>query len=390
MLGLDKHVVSRRDFLAGLGVAVGGAALCGHAGLAAETPAALTGKPPEGASTGGPIRHPARYFETLDGKRVRCKLCPRQCVVPDRGQGYCRVRENHAGQYYTLVYGRPAATHLDPIEKKPFFHVYPGTQAFSLATVGCNIHCKFCQNWDISQARPEETPVPYVSPEQIAAQAAALGAKTIAYTYSEPTVFHEYLSDCAKAGKARGIDSVIVSNGFIQDAAQRDLFPLVKAIKIDLKAFTEVFYRETCDALLQPVLDTLKRLAGSGVWFEIVTLIIPTLNDNPDDVKRMADWIVKELGPNVPLHLTRYHPLYRLRNLPPTPPELLLKAQAIAVNAGCRFVYTGNVPGLEGQDTLCPACKKAVIRRYGFEIAANNLKGGKCDFCGAVIPGVWD
>ena len=309
--------------------------------------------------------------------------------MPDGRRGYCRVRENRGGRYYTLVYGRAAALNLDPIEKKPFFHVYPGSKAFSIGTVGCNIHCKFCQNWDISQASLETTPVPFRGPEEIAAAAVKSGVKTIAYTYNEPTVFHEYLADCARAGRERGLESVIVSNGFINDAPQRALFPLVKAIKIDLKAFTQSFYGDVCGGVLQPVLDTLKRLSGSGVWYEIVMLLIPTLNDSPDDIKRMAGWITKELGPNVPIHFTRYHPMYQLRNLPPTPSETIVRAREIAMQEGCHFVYTGNVPGLEGQDTLCPSCRKPVIERYGFSITGNHIAAGKCQFCGTVIPGVW-
>jgi pyruvate formate lyase activating enzyme len=320
---------------------------------------------------------------------VRCGLCPRRCVVPDGGRGYCRVRANRGGRYVTLVYGRPCAANLDPIEKKPFFHVYPGSQAYSIATVGCNMHCRFCQNWDIAQASPEDAPVPYRGPEDVAAEAARLKARTIAYTYSEPTIFYEYLADCARAGRERGIESVMVSNGFIADAPQRALFPLMKAIKIDLKAFTQSFYGEICDGVLEPVLETLKRLAGSGVWYEIVVLVIPTLNDGADEIARMSAWIVKALGPEVPVHFSRYHPMYRLRNLPPTPEATLLKARETARKEGCRFVYIGNVPGTEGQDTVCPGCGKTIIRRYGYRIEANHIRDGKCTFCGRAIPGVW-
>lgn len=373
-----KPGIPRRDFLVTAGVACAGLA-CGRAWAGADS----TTPPPTSP-------HEAQFYETLDDRVVRCGLCPRHCRVPDGQRGYCRVRENRGGRYVTLVYGQCCAANLEPVEKKPFFHVYPGTKAYSIATVGCNIHCKFCQNWDISQANPEDTGVPYRRPEDVAEAAARSGAKTLAYTYSEPTIFYEYMTDCARAARKLGIESIVVSNGFIAEAPQKALIPLVKAVKVDLKAFTPSFYRDVCDGMLEPVLDSLKRLAGSGVWIEIVCLLIPTLNDNPDETRRMAAWVVKELGPNVPLHFTRYHPIYRLKNLPPTPPETLLKARVIAMEEGCRFVYSGNVPGLEGQDTICPACKKAVIRRYGNRVVENNLKAGKCGACGAAIAGVWE
>jgi len=310
-------------------------------------------------------------------------------MVPDGRRGYCRVRENRKGRYFTLVYGRPCASNVDPIEKKPLFHVYPGSKAYSIATVGCNIHCKFCQNWDISQARPEDVPVPYRGPGEIATLAARSGARTIAYTYSEPIIFYEYMADCARAGKERGVESVMVSNGFIAAEPLRELFPLMKAIKIDLKAFTPSFYQDVCDGMLQPVLNTLERLAGSGVWFEIVVLLIPTLNDKPDELKRLAAWVVKKLGPEVPVHFTRYQPLYRLRNLPPTPTETLLRARELALGEGCHFVYTGNVPGLPGEDTICPSCKQVVIRRYGYRVLENAIQDGCCSHCQRPVPGVW-
>jgi pyruvate formate lyase activating enzyme len=334
-----------------------------------------------------PPLHEAQWYKPLDGKSVQCVLCPRNCVVQDGRRGHCGVRENRGGKYYSLVYGRPVSVHIDPIEKKPFFHVYPGSRAFSIATVGCNIDCKFCQNWEISQALPEDVSPPYVSPAEIADAAAKSGAKTIAYTYNEPTIFYEYMADCARAGKERGIESIIISNGFISDEAQKALFPLVKAIKIDLKAFTQAFYGDTCGGVLDPVLETLKRLSRSGVWFEIVNLLIPTLNDNPDDLKRMAAWIVKELGPDVPLIFTAYHPAYKIMNIPPTPGKTLEGACAIALEQGCHYVYGGNVPGMKASGTYCPACRNLVVERYGYTILKTT--NGTCDKCGAKIPGIW-
>ncbi len=367
--------VSRRRFLACIGTGLAGCAL-------ANTMIPGTVKYSE--------LHEASFYEKLDGGKIRCTLCPRQCVVSDGQRGYCRVRENRDGRYYTLVYGRPCVTHLDPIEKKPFFHVYPGSKSFSLATVGCNMECKFCQNWDISQASPDSIPVPtYRSPANIASLARKANARTIAYTYTEPIVFHEYVVDCAKAGLDQGIESVMVSAGLISGSALKALFPVLKAIKIDLKAFSQSFYTNICSSFLQPVLDTLKRLADSGVWYEIVVLIIPTLNDSDDEIKRMTDWIIRELGPDVPIHFSRYHPTYKMRNIPPTPAKTLDRVRKIALEQGCHFVYIGNVPGAEGQETRCPYCNAVLIRRYGYRILDNSIIKGLCKFCDKPVPGVW-
>ena len=374
---LSDHL-SRRDFLKAAGALAASAAVCPRL-LDAEQ---FADRSP----------HEARYYDVLDGNAVRCGLCPWGCVVPDGGRGRCGVRENRGGRYFSLVYGFPVALNNDPIEKKPFFHVYPQSRAFSIATVGCNIHCKFCQNWDISQAKPEDARVEFRAPEDIVRMALALKEKprTIAYTYSEPTIFFEYMADCAKAARSAGLGNVVVSNGFIAEAPLKELCSLVTAIKIDFKAFNDRFYEEICEGRLGPVKETLKRLAGSGVWFEIVVLTIPTLNDNLDEIRRMAAWISKELGPNVPLHFTRFHPDYKLRNLPPTPVETLTEAREAAMAEGCNFVYTGNAPGEGGQNTFCPSCKAVVIDRYGFSSRAVGLRNGRCARCGAPIPGVWD
>ncbi|MBN1673255.1 MAG: AmmeMemoRadiSam system radical SAM enzyme [Kiritimatiellae bacterium] len=329
----------------------------------------------------------ARFYEKLDGGKVRCGVCPRRCVVADGERGYCRVRENRKGTYYSLVYGYPVSIHLDPIEKKPFFHVYPGSKAFSLATVGCNFTCRFCQNWEISQASPADFRRPFVAPEAIAQAAAHAKAKTIAYTYNEPTVFCEYAIDCAKAGNALGIDSVVVSNGFIGAEAQKALLPHVKAVKVDLKSFSQAFYADMCGGVLQPVLDSLKRIRESGTWLEIVTLLIPTLNDGADEIKRMSDWIVKELGPDVPIHFTPYHPAYKVRNIAATPPAVLRRAREIALGQGCRYVYGGGLPGGASENTWCPKCATLVVDRYAYHVTDHGK--GQCPKCGERIPGVW-
>ncbi len=366
--------ISRRRFLERIG--------CGMAGCAMTAAFAS-------ADDEGPAPHEAGFYEKLDGGLVRCTLCPHLCVVSDGRRGRCRVRENRGGTYYSLVYGRPSAIHLDPIEKKPFFHVYPGSSSYSIATVGCNMDCRFCQNWELSQADPDDAVVPYRAPSDIAGAAAASGARTISFTYTEPTVFLEYMLDCARAGLERGIESVMVSSGFISEEAQRALFPVMKAVKIDLKAFTDSFYSKICGGRIQPVLDSLKRLAGSGVWYEIVVLIIPTLNDSDEELGRMTGWIARELSRDVPVHFSRYHPTYKMVNIPPTPLQTLQRARRIAMEQGCRFVYIGNIEVRDEQYTFCPACGKAVIKRYGYRIVENSIRERSCEFCGKSIPGVW-
>ena len=375
-----RAIVSRREFLLELGAAAAALPLC--AAVPKVLAAAGTAPQPSPA-------HEALYFDSLDGKNVRCRLCPRGCVVPDGRRGHCRIRENRGGKYYALAYGRPCVSNLDPIEKKPFFHVYPGSKAFSIATVGCNFECKFCQNWDISQASPEDVSVPYRSPADISRMAGKSGAKVVAYTYNEPVVFYEYVADCARAAREAGLGSVMDSNGFICQEPLKALIPLLSAIKVDFKGFSDTFYRDICGGELQPVRDTLKTLAASGLWFEIVVLLIPTLNDSADEVKRMTEWIARECGPDVPVHFSRYHPDYKLANVPPTPLETVQRARDIALSQGCRFVYLGNVPGDEGQNTYCPSCKLLLVRRVGYYVAEMKIAGGKCSACGAKIPGLW-
>lgn len=375
MLSTDARF-TRREFLTCLSMGAAGIS------VASLTRAQAARKPL-------PARE-ALFWEPMADNMVRCLLCPKNCVVPEGRRGFCRVRENRNGRYVTLAYGHPCSVRPnDPIEKKPFFHVYPGTRTFSMATTGCNMTCTFCQNWEIAQIGPEDAPGAPLSPEQAASLAKASGARTMAYTYNEPTVFYEYMLDCAKAGREQGVESIIISNGFIKAEPQKRLFPHVKAIKIDLKAFSEEFYRNVCSAELQPVLEALKRVADAGVWFEIVTLIIPSLNDSADEIKRMTEWIVKELGRDVPVHFSRFHPAYKLRNLPPTPLETLFRARRLAQEQGCRFVYVGNVPGQEGQNTLCPSCESLLIERYGFRVLKNKLVNGTCPSCKTAIPGVW-
>jgi len=330
------------------------------------------------------------YFTPLEGGEIRCDLCPRQCRVPKGKRGACRVRENRDGKYYSLVYGAPCAMHLDPIEKKPFFHVLPATQSFSLATAGCNLQCKFCQNWEISQASPEEVYSYDVSPELVVKKAKEMGARSIAYTYVEPTIFYEYMLDIGLLARKAGLLNVCHSNGFINPGPLGDLCRVMDAANIDLKGFTETFYRDLCNGELAPVLETLKTLKKEKVHIEITNLVIPSMNDEMSVVKEMCLWINKELGPDTPVHFSRFYPLYKLRSVPPTPVSTLDKVRGAALSAGLEYVYIGNIPGHEAENTFCPKCKKRVIQRTGYMVGETQVKAGKCRYCGKPIPGIWN
>jgi pyruvate formate lyase activating enzyme len=377
---------SRRDVMR-WGLACGACALGAARMLRAQDAAGALELP--GPKLAGLARHEALFWDELPDRKVKCRLCPRECEVADVERGYCGVRENQGGKYQTLVYGALCSANVDPIEKKPLFHYLPGTQAFSVATAGCNVECKFCQNWQISQYRPEQVESTLVPPPQLVGACKTRQCPTIAYTYSEPVVFYEYMHDAAALGRQQGIGSVMISNGYIQEKPLRELCGQLTAVKIDFKAFTEKFYQEVCAAKLKPVLSTLQTLKEIGIWFELVMLVIPTLNDSPDEMKQMGEWIVKNLGPDVPLHLTRFHPTYRVTNLPQTPVTTLERARQIALDAGLHYVYAGNVPMHPSENTYCHHCQTELIRRIGFQVASNQLKDGKCPKCNTVIPGVW-
>ncbi len=378
---------SRRDLLR-LGVACGAAATLGPLDSALAQDAA------GGTALSGPVlkglaRHEAMFWEKLDEKKVKCVLCPRECEIADVERGYCGVRENRGGEYQTLVYGALCSANVDPIEKKPLFHYLPGTKAFSIATAGCNIECKFCQNWQISQFRPEQVKSTLVSSDRLVAACKSRDCPTIAYTYSEPVIFYEYMHDTARLARERGVGSVMISNGYIQEKPLRQLCEHLTGVKIDFKAFSDKFYVDTCAGELEPVLKTLRTLKDIGIWFELVMLVIPTLNDSPDEIKRMGEWIVEHLGPNVPIHFTRFHPTYRMKNLPRTPVATLERCRQIAIDAGVHYVYAGNVPTHPGENTYCHNCRTDLIDRTGHRVARNRIRNGKCPECDASIPGVW-
>jgi len=333
--------------------------------------------------------HTARYYKKLDAGIVECSLCPRRCKVSDLERGYCGVRENIGGEYYTLVYSKVCSANIDPIEKKPFFHFLPGTTAFSIATAGCNMNCKFCQNWSISQFRPEDVNSSDLTPTECAKVAYDNKCPTIAYTYSEPTIFYEYMSDCAAEGKKLGIRSAVVTAGYIEKDPLLELIPLVDAIKIDLKAFTDSYYKDICSGELQPVLNSLITIKESGTWLEIVYLMLPGLNDGKEEISNLCDWLLTNLGPDVPIHFTRFHPSYLLQNLPITPLESLEQAHTMAKTKGLHYPYIGNVYGHDAENTYCHKCGELVIGRKGFQITKNKLDKGKCPSCQQTIPGVW-
>ncbi len=332
---------------------------------------------------------PALYYERLPKKVIKCVLCPRYCIVPVGNKGFCRARKNIDGEYRTLVHSNPCAVHIDPIEKKPLFHFLPGTTAMSLATAGCNFTCKNCQNWDISQAGPEETENVEISPEKIVELALQYKTPTIAYTYTEPSIFYEYMLDIAKLAHKNGVLNIYHSNGYLNQEPLKELTKFLDGANVDLKGFSEDFYRDITGGTLQPVLDTLKTLKKSGVWLEITNLIIPTKNDDEKMIKKMCEWIRDELGRDVPVHFSRFYPQYKLQNLPPTPVETLQKAAGIAKVTGLQFVYIGNVPGMKEESTFCPKCNKLIIERKGYTILQVNIKDGKCKFCKKEIPGRW-
>ncbi|MFA5144990.1 MAG: AmmeMemoRadiSam system radical SAM enzyme [Candidatus Omnitrophota bacterium] len=332
----------------------------------------------------------ALFYQRLDNKAVQCRLCPRNCFIPEGGRGFCGVRENQEGVLYALSYAKAVAIHIDPIEKKPLFHFLPSTAAFSVATAGCNLRCKFCQNWEISQKRPEEVDYVYLEPEELIRKAQESGSPVIAYTYTEPTIFYEYMLKTAKLARARGIKNVIHSAGYINEEPLRQLVKYIDAANIDLKGFSNDYYAQMSEATLEPVLRTLKILKDAGVHLEITNLVLAGYNDSADAIAKMCLWIKENLGSDTPIHFSRFFPMYKMLSLDPTPVETLEKARKIALDSGLKYVYIGNVAGHTGENTYCPKCKSIVIQRRGYFILQNNIKDGKCRFCGEKIDGVWN
>ncbi len=327
------------------------------------------------------------YINTPKG--LKCKLCPQHCEIKEGKVGDCRTRENIDGKLYTLVYGNPCAVHIDPIEKKPLNHFLPQSLAYSIATAGCNLACLNCQNYTISQVSPHDTRNYDLMPDQVVEEALKYNTRSIAYTYSEPIVYYEYVYDTAKIARLKGLKNVFISAGYINEQPLRDICKYLDAANIDLKSLSDETYEMLNAGTLEPVLNTLKVMKEEGVWLEITNLVVPSWTDDLDMIKKLVDWLYKNGFEDTPLHFSRFHPAYKLTNLPPTPVETLNKARDIAMNTGLKYVYIGNVPGTEGDNTYCPNCKKLLIERKGYQILQNNIKDGKCSNCGTPIAGVW-
>lgn len=359
----------------------------------------------------GWVKEASHYLQL--GRNVQCQVCPNECLLEPEDRSCCRNKVNKDGKLYTLAYGNPCSLHVDPIEKKPLFHFLPGTGVFSIATSGCSLRCLNCQNWEISQKKPEETKDPRgdelrfdpkrmdsltmqdmarlsMFPEDVAELAQLSRSCSIAYTYSEPTSFYEYMLDCSKLARSKNIKNVWVTNGYIQREALDELCNVLDAANVDLKSFSEETYETLNSGKLKPVLDTLKTLKERSVWFEVTNLVVPTYTDKLDMIQRMCDWLIENIGPDHPLHFSRFHPQHKLDHLPPTPVGILTEARSIALKTGLRYVYIGNVRGVpESETTFCPNCKKPVVERTLFFVRSMNLEDGKCKSCGTKIAGVW-
>jgi pyruvate formate lyase activating enzyme len=359
----------------------------------------------------GWVKEASHYLKL--GRNVQCKVCPNNCLLTPGDRSHCRNKINRDGTLYTMAYANPCSMHVDPIEKKPLFHFLPGSRSFSLATSGCVFRCLNCQNWEISQKKPEETkdatgpefrfkpPLPEavsmgdnsrlsLFPEDIAQVAKTLGCPSISYTYSEPTAYYEYAADCCKAARAAKVKNVLVTCGSIEERSFRDLAQHVDAAHVDLKGFNDEVYRKLNSGKLEPILRTLKIYRELGIWFEVINLIVPTYTDELEMIRRMCGWMAENLGPDTPLHFSRFHPQHKLTHLPPTPVDTLVKARDTARAAGLRYVYLGNVRGVPGAETtFCPNCKRAVVERDIFAVTASHLDAGACKFCRTKIAGVW-
>ena len=329
------------------------------------------------------------FYYASDGTKVQCQVCPNRCTLSPGDRSICRSRVNIGGKLYSLAYGNPSSMHVDPIEKKPLNHFFPATSIFSIATTGCNFRCLNCQNWEISQKRPEDVRHGELFPSDVVREAKEKDILSIAYTYSEAITYYEYMYDTATRAREAGLKNVLVSNGYINKGPLLRLAEYLDGANINLKSFDDNLYRSLNGGRLQPVLNTFKTLHREGVWFEMTTLVVPTYVDDPDMIKRMCGWILKELGPDYPLHFLRFFPQYKLTRLPPTPVTLLENFREVAMKEGIHYVYLGNVPGHEGCHTYCHNCGKILIERKGYFLGQFNLENGLCKFCQTSVPGRW-
>jgi pyruvate formate lyase activating enzyme len=332
----------------------------------------------------------AVLWEPAEGQKVQCRLCSFRCRIAESRLGHCNVRRNIGGTLYSLNYDKVCATNVDPIEKKPMYHFQPGSRSFSIAAIGCNFRCEFCQNWQISQAALETGRIEgeAIPPAKIVEAAARSGCKSIAYTYTEPTIFMELCNDCARLARERGLANVFVSNGYMTREAIDFAADWLDGINVDLKAFTDDYYKRLCGARLAPVLESIAYIAKqTRIWIEITTLLLPGQNDSEDELKKLTDWLVQEAGPEVPWHISRFYPQYKYTDSEPTPLESLQRAAEIGKAAGLHYVYLGNVPGTEGENTSCHSCHTRLIERVGYRIIANRIQDSKCPKCGTPVAG---
>ncbi len=332
---------------------------------------------------------PGQWFNRAANAKVRCELCPWRCELAPGQRARCRVRANRDGVGYTLAYGNPVLVQEDPVERKPFFHVVPGSRALSISTAGCNLECKFCEVWDMALVDPEEVHAYDMPPKRVVEHAKTAGLRSISYAFGEPVVFYEYVLETATLAREQGLLNLLHTAGYIQPEPLKELSGNIDAANVDLKGFDPEFYRNVCGGTREPVLKSLKLLSEAGVHLEITNILIPTLNDDMEQIRQMCRWIKDELGPDVPIHFARFYPLYKLANLPPTPVSTLDNARDIALEVGLEFVYVARVTGHKGENTFCPGCGEAVITRFGFVIDQMHLTGGKCEHCGAAITGRW-
>jgi len=333
----------------------------------------------------------AYLYERLENEKVRCLLCNHNCIIGGGKKGLCGVRENRAGTLISLVYGKVIANHCDPIEKKPLFHFMPGSRSYSIATVGCNFRCDFCQNADISQMPSDHNRImgQDMMPEKIVKDALKTRSASISFTYTEPTIYYELAVDTARLAVSEGLKNVFVSNGYMTEQCLEDISPDLHAANVDLKAFSDRFYKEQCGAKLAPVLRTLETMKRLGIWLEVTTLLIPGLNDSKEELGEISQFLAN-LDKDIPWHISRFHPTYRLTHIPSTPPESIQRARDLGYEAGLRYVYTGNLPGDEGEKTFCHSCGQLLIDRFGFTITENRIRENLCPECGSEIPGVWN
>lgn len=385
---LDKKI-SRRDFIKysiiGLGCLGAGGYFLNKA-LKKKTKELFEGEAPKELWKWS---KEAYHYVKL-GNNVQCKLCPNNCLLEPNDRSFCRVRVNKDGKLYTLVYGNPCSVHVDPIEKKPLFHFLPTTKTFSIATAGCNYRCLNCQNWTISQQKPEDTQNYDLPPEGVVALAQKEDCKNIAYTYSEPSIFYEYMYDTSKLASAKNIKNLWITNGSMNEKPLKEFCKYLDAANVDLKGFKQSIYGDLNQGHLQTVLDTLKTLKQEKVWFEVTNLVVPTWTDDIDMIKEMCEWLYKNIGPDYPLHFSRFTPQHKLTHLPPTSVTVLEQARKIALDSGLNYVYIGNVPGHKAQNTYCPKCNIIVIERKGYTVNKDNLVNGACKACGETIAGVWE